>query len=332
VTDAWKPRLRPGVQLASLPLSAAEGFALSRIDGQTTEHELALLTGLPQAEVHALLERLEGQGVVETRPALAAVNALEPVTEPVVEAELAEPSPELATDAEGGAGATLLKLYREKLHPLPGPEREQLAAAASGATLSALCFDPLPQVIRCVLENPQCGPEQARLIAAHHPTSSGLEMLLNRADLARDAEVQRKLWRNPQLTDGQVKRLTASKRLLEVWKLSASRESTAQTRTALLRVLRAKFSQASADERVELIFTTEGRPLAGLAGLPIDGRTTAMLCGRTYSSMLLVQNIAHWAAAPPALIGHLLKQPMVMRQPRIKKMLEQHPNAPSMPR
>ena len=120
-----------------------------------------------------------------------------------------------------------------------------------------------------------------------------------------------------------------SKRLLELWKLNVSRESTAQARSAVMKVLRARFPQASAEERVELIFTTEGRCLAGLAGIPIDGRTTSLLCARTYSSVLLVQHIGAWAVAPPALIAHLLKQPMVMRQPTLKKKLELHPNAPS---
>jgi hypothetical protein len=62
--------------------------------------------------------------------------------------------------------------------------------------------------------------------------------------------------------------------------------------------------------------------------LPVDGRTAALLCARTYASLLLVQNIAHWSAAPPALIQHLLKQAVVQRNPRLKQLLQQHPNAP----
>ena len=303
-----RPKLVPGVVLTSLQLTPAEGFAVSRIDGRTTEHELSLLTGLPADGVRALLERLEAEGVVEA------------------EAPAEVPEPPDAVDESGAVG---LKLYREKFHGLPEGERSEAAATASGALLSALCYDPLPSVIRRVLENPNCAVEQARLIAAHHSTATGLDQLLSRGDLARDAEVQRKLWRNPQLGEGQVRRLTASKRLLEVWKLTVSRESTAQTRSAVMKVLRGKFPSASAEERVELILTTEGRCLAGLSGLPIDGRTTALLCGRTFSSVLLIQNISNWAAAPPALIAHLLKQPLVMRQQQLRKKLELHPNAPS---
>lgn len=306
-----RPKLVPGVSLTSLQLTPAEGFAVSRIDGHTTEHELSLLTGLPEAEVRALLERLESEGVVEAEP---------------MPPEPPEPADADASDESGAVG---LKLYRERFHGLPEGERAQAAATASGAVLSALCYDPLPSVIRRVLENPNCDVEQARLIAAHHTTATGLDLLLARGELARDAEVQRKLWRNPQLGEGQVRRLTASKRLLEVWKMTVSRESTAQTRSAVMKVLRGKFPTSSAEERVELIINTEGRCLAGLSGLPIDGRTTALLCARTFSSVLLIQNISNWAAAPPALIAHLLKQPLVMRQQQLRKKLEQHPNAPS---
>ena len=72
--------------------------------------------------------------------------------------------------------------------------------------------------------------------------------------------------------------------------------------------------------------------LAPLAGLPIDGKTAALLCGRTYSSTLLVQNISRWAACPPALIAHLMKQELVRRSPALKLVLQRHPNAPAEPR
>ncbi len=322
--DAWKPKLAAGVQLHSLSLSAAEGFAVSRIDGNTTEHELALLTGLSDAAVGALLARLESEGVIEARPGAAGV------VEPEAPADAPADAPAEAEPRDDEPlTPSLLKLYRERFHGLAEGERVKAAGLANGADLSALCFDPLPAVIRAVLENPQTGAEQARLIAAHHATSTGLDLLLARGDLARDAEVQRRVWRNPQLTEGQVRKLTTSKRLLELWKLNVGREATAQVRASVMKVLRQKFPQVSAEERVEVIFTTEGRCLTGLAGIPIDGRTTSLLCARTYSSVLLIQNIATWAAAPPVLIAHLLKQPLVLRQPTLRKRLELHPNAPS---
>ena len=206
-----------------------------------------------------------------------------------------------------------------------------LASTGSGEQLSALCFDARPSIVGCILKNPHASLEQARLIAAHHASATGLGMLFMRAEFMRDPEVQRRLWKNPQLNDAQIRQLTATKRLLDVWKLSVGHEVTEKSKHALMRELRTKFSSAPAEERVELIFKTEGRCLMGLSGVPADGRTTALLCARTYSSMLLVQNISHWAAAPPALIAHLLKQPMVMRQSQLMRKLQAHPNAPHRP-
>ena len=228
-----------------------------------------------------------------------------------------------------GEGATHLALYRSRFHPLPSDQRVKMAAISPDVVnLSALCFDPLPSVIQALMDNTHTGLEQARLIAAHHHNSAGLEFLLARADLMRDTQVQRLLWRNPQLNEGQLRRLTQSKRLLDLWKLSVSRETTSQTRTNTARLLRTRWATAPGEERVELIFSTEGRALAGLSGLAVDGKTTSLLCARTYASMLLVQNLAHWSATPPALIAHLLRQPLVVRQPRLRTILSHHPNAP----
>jgi hypothetical protein len=205
----------------------------------------------------------------------------------------------------------------------------QLASTATGAMLAALCFDPLPSVVRAILENPNASLAHARLIATHHRNAAGLEHLLAHGEWMRDAQVQRLLWRNPQLNEGQLRRLTASKRLLALWKLAVSREATAQTRAATAKLVRARFAVASAEERVELILSTEGRALAGLSGLPVDGRTTSVLCAKSYASLLLVQNLAKWSVAPGPLIAHLLRQPLVARAPQLRALLLRHPNAPN---
>jgi hypothetical protein len=64
-------------------------------------------------------------------------------------------------------------------------------------------------------------------------------------------------------------------------------------------------------------------------GLPVDGKTAALLCGRTYTSTLLLQNLARWSAAPPQLIAHLLREEAVRRQPVLRAQLQRHPNAPA---
>jgi hypothetical protein len=327
VPTDWKPKWAPAVDVRALSLTHVEGFLVSRIDGATTPGQLAMLTGMPAEQVRLLLERLVGEGALEKPPEEAAPAEPAPPEEaeqPEGTEEPPEPEPE-----EIGSGVTHLALYRERFHDVSADERASMAVYATGAMLSALCFDPLPSVIRQLMLNPHAGLEQARLIAAHHHNSAGLEFLLGRAELMRDTQVQRLLWRNPQLNEGQLRRLTQSRRLLELWKLSISREATSQTRAGTAKLLRTRFTTAPAEERVELIFSTEGRALAGLAGLTVDGKTTALLCSRTYGSMLLVQNLAHWSACPPAVIAHLLKQPLVVRQPRLRAMLTQHPNAPA---
>jgi hypothetical protein len=202
-----------------------------------------------------------------------------------------------------------------------------LARLAKEPELSAYCFDPVAQVIQSILDNALTGPLQARLIANHHRTAAGLEAVASRTHFANDPGVRRALLQNPLLPPGIYRRLWSSKRLLDQYLVTASRDTPEQTRAIAREVLRACFSQRTGEERVELILTTEGRCLASLAGLTIDGYTTAILCRRSFASNILIQNIARWSAAPPQLIAHLRRQDLVRRNPQLRLMLERHPNA-----
>ncbi len=329
MNPTWKPRLAPAVDLRTLPLSAEEGFVASRLDGHTTVAQLSQVTGFASDRVDAMLRRLVEAGAVTPDDAVAPAPTLPPEPAPEDPSDGAADDEAPAADAETEAAqGTHLKLYREVFHPLSADERASAAATADGDRLSALCFDPLPAVIRAVLQNPKTGPTQARLIAAHHANSAGLEWLITRADLLRDHHVQRMLFRNPQLNEGQLRRLVQHKRLLELWKWSVSREATTHARQNVSKLLRQKFSTGASEEKVELILTSEGRALGGLAGIPVDGKTAALLCARPYTSQLLVQNLAHWSTAPASLVAHLLKQPLVARQPQLRALLARHPNAP----
>lgn len=65
------PRLLPGTDLRGLPISPAEAFVVSRIDGATSISEIAEETGKTSEEVQELLERLAALGAVsldEPRP------------------------------------------------------------------------------------------------------------------------------------------------------------------------------------------------------------------------------------------------------------------------
>ena len=303
----WKPSLNPGVELRSLPLTPEEGFIASRLDGLTDLHGISVGTGLPPERVDEALERL------------VTLGAVSPPEVPD------EDEPEAADEPAG----VHRELYESSLRQLPPEERATRAKLADEPELSALCFDPLPAVIHALIDNPRFGLPQARLVASHHRTPAGLEALAARPAVAADAGVRRALLRNPQLSTALLRRLHGGRRLLEQHKLVVSRDVPEQTRRAARELLRARFSTAEGEERVEVIVKTEGRCLTSLAGLPVDGKTAALLCGRTYSSTLLVQNISRWAACPPALISHLLNQELVRRSPALKLALQRHPNVPA---
>ncbi|MCY1018846.1 hypothetical protein [Pyxidicoccus sp. MSG2] len=221
------------------------------------------------------------------------------------------------------------QLFETRLHPLPEDQRVAHAHAAEDPELSALCFDPVPVVIKAVLENARTGLAHARLVARYHRNPVGLEALCGRAAFAADAGVRRWLVRNPQLPAGIFRRLWGARRLMELHKVTNDRDIPEGTRRSAREVLRQRFASGPAEEKVELIINTEGRSLAALIGLPVDGKTASLLCGRTYRSPLLIQNIARWSAAPPVLIAHLLRQEAVRRQPQLRTLLTRHPNAPA---
>ncbi len=244
--------------------------------------------------------------------------------ETVAELPVDEPRPEAVEETR-----EYQKLFEVELHPLPADERVALAGTATGARLCALCFDPDPRIIHAVLENAATTLEHARIVAFHHRTARGLEELVRRPAMAADPMVHRRLVRNPGVDEGMFRRLMGSKRLLEVYKVSLDRDVPERSRAAARALFRTKFGTAGAEERVEIVWATEGRVLMAMAGLTFDSRTTSILCSRTYASIMLVQNLARFSATPPQLIAHLLRQPMVKRQVHLRNQLLQHPNTPA---
>ena len=59
-----RPRQNPAVAPTALPLTAAEYFVLSRIDGHTSLRELIIMLGVPVDEAVATLQRLRALGAV----------------------------------------------------------------------------------------------------------------------------------------------------------------------------------------------------------------------------------------------------------------------------
>jgi hypothetical protein len=334
----WKPRSNPSARLETLPLQPQEVFVWTRLDGRTAVRDLAALTGLGPEALAAVLDRLVELGAIHAPDLPAAVtgplrdNTAPPEPDALApgasEARAEDDDESLAPDASADVAGTHRKLFEAELHPLAKEERIARASTAVEPELSAFCYDPLTQVIKAVLSNPSAGLGHARLIAVHHRTADGLAALATHGNFVVDEGVRRGLVRNPQLPAALFNRIFANRRMLELFQLTVSREVTEQVRRLAREALRRRFAQGPAEERVELIIRTEGRVLAGLAGIPIDGRTTALLCGRTYTSTTLVQNIARWTAAPPALIRHLLKQETIRRSPMLRTLLQRHPNAP----
>ena len=87
----WKPRVRAGLRWESLPLTAEEGFLLSRMDGMTSVQGLQQVTGLSQGQVRAMLAKLSATGAIEPAPV---APSLEPTSAPaIVNATTSRPAP-----------------------------------------------------------------------------------------------------------------------------------------------------------------------------------------------------------------------------------------------
>ncbi|MFW5878230.1 MAG: hypothetical protein ACOCVR_00290 [Myxococcota bacterium] len=344
----------------SLDLNGEEGYLLSRIDGMTTVGALSLLTGFSHDKVDEILRKLESLGLLDPQDGRAQGERGQTEDDRSADArEQARCGSELVQDARagrarddeveaglgsgeeeeisGGTGdgaaearfSTHRRLYMESFKQMAVDGRVARAGEELADGLAALCFDPDPRVIRAVLDNAQAGTVHARLIAAHHRTGTGLTHLGARAALVRDRQTQRLLFRNPQLPDSLFEKLMHPKRMSDAYRLAISREVTERVKSSARRSFRKKFASGTAEERVSLILTTEGRCLALLIGVPLDGRAASLLASRPMHSTLLIQNLARWPATPPAVLVHLARQPVVRRTPALRDMLVRHPNAPS---
>lgn len=97
------PRLAPGCDPTTLKISPAEGFLLSRIDGQTSWRLLHEIVGLPPSEVDRCLRDWLASGLVEvdgTPPAASPPAAPDDPWEIDVEVDDSAIDPELDLDVE----------------------------------------------------------------------------------------------------------------------------------------------------------------------------------------------------------------------------------------
>jgi hypothetical protein len=281
----------------------------------------------------------DGLGGEEEAPWLAPVlDAVEPVLDDVPsydafgeegrgdqgresDIETVEPDRDEAT-------ANLRKLFETSLHPLPRDARIEWARTAGGEVLQALCLDPEPGVVQAVLENPNANLIHARLIAEHHRTAFGLDVIGRRSEFVWDATVRRFLLRNAQTSERLLARMLSPLTLSQIFRANMGHDLTERARKAARVTLREKFDRAPSEEKVAVIVQTEGRCLPMLPGQTFDQKTTALLCRKTYQSTMLIQSIARFPAAPPVLLTHLLKQQIVQRNAHLKRQIQQHKNCP----
>jgi hypothetical protein len=221
------------------------------------------------------------------------------------------------------------QLYETKFRTLTTDGRVHAAQTSHGADLFALCFDAEPRVVGAVIENPTAGLDHVRLIAQYHRTAIGLEIISRRQEFLRDSLVERRLLRNPQCGDHTLNRIMTSKRLLQTYKVVIDRDVPDLTRSKSRGHLRKKWQQSVSEERADLVLRTEGRCLIFLTGCAFDARMTSIMCGKSYNSVLFIQNLAKFPATPPPLLAHLMKQPFVRKMAPLKKLLLQHPNMPT---
>jgi hypothetical protein len=349
---AMKNIRRKPFDMKALRLSPEEGFVLSRLDSPLSIKELVDLTGIDEGRMATIVEGLATNGAVDVdregpgSPGPVAPSS-PPEEQPTDAERLDESAAELAREAEASAaeadeaddpeaearreagGREYQKIYETVWKVMTRDARIAQGLTADGAELVALCLDPEPQVISSVLTNPKSSLEHARMIAQHHRTHAGLEQVARRTEFVSDAHVQRRLLTNPQLPDTVLRKILSPKLLSDVYKIAVNREIPERSRVLTRELLQKKFMLASSDERAALLVRTEGRCLVLLINCALDARTTQMLTSKTSYTVLFIQNLARWSATPPAILTHLLKQPLVRQNLGLKKQLLKHRNMPS---
>jgi hypothetical protein len=342
---AWKKRDLQFADLRRLPITPEEGFVLSRLDVPLQTAEVAALTGFAPERAQEILTHLAKIGAIEggaedrgkepdlepeqgqDTPEPGGSGGIPPGDAPSEESPEGADEPDPADDEPPAAEeASYRRLYETKYRGTIVDDRIGAARLAKGRDLMALCLDPDAQVLFTVLENPSCALQHARYAARWHPTTPGLEAIGQRASFIGDPQVQRLLMRNIHLSELMTRRILGGKRMLDAYKASIDTDIPEKTRQFARSVLRAKFGTSQGEERAGIISATEGRVLQALTGLSLDGRATSLLCARTYTSALFVQNLARFGSCPPQLLAHLLRQPIVRRQNQLKTMILQHPN------
>src|SRR5262245_14860813 len=118
-------------------------------------------------------------------------------------------------------------------------------------------------------------------------------------------------------------------KLLEACALIAEEDTPEDARESARAWLSNTFLEASPEERATLLWESDGHVLPALGQVPFDPRVAKILGGKTFTSPMLVTNLAGCPTCPASLLTHLLKQPIVRRVPQLRRMLLAHANMPA---
>jgi hypothetical protein len=231
-----------------------------------------------------------------------------------------EPAPQLGDSR---------KLYRETYADMELEQRIALAKTADSLIMRALAFDPVPRVISALMENPNFSVQEARVIAREHPSSVGLGMIASTPRMLADPEVRRRLLRNQHVSTQIMGLLLRGKPLISIYQVSISHDVPENSKSFARAELRRAFSTRDPEEKVALIIKTDGRVLALVVGIGLDGRTISMIVGRTAMSSMLARAFAQWPTTPPPILQAIYKLPQVQRDKSLMQVLLRHPNLPS---
>jgi len=330
-TDRLEPLLSKLAYEGAVELADA-GPAIDFGDGTTSMADLAAALGMDPAAFREA-PPAPAPAPARTRPPPKEQDDETPADAAAPEGEDAtteeeEASREDDTEDRAIAERNWRQIYEMRWHPLGVDQRALAARRVDGPDLLALSLDPDPRVVAALLENALLGLDHVRLIATYHRTGTGLEMVARRQEWLRDVVVERKLLKNPMVGEVVLGRIMNPKHLFPTYKIAIDRDIPELTRVKCRGMIRPKWQKASPEERSDLLLRTEARCLTLMTGCTFDAKTTAILCGRPINSAVFVQSVAKFAASPPGLLAHLVKQPFVRKNAALRKMLLAHPNMP----
>ncbi len=173
------------------------------------------------------------------------------------------------------------------------------------------------------------GLDRIRSIAQHSQSAAELDVLARNPHIINDPAVQRHLLKNPVTPPHVLVRIFQTMNMFDLYNIIGGHEVNEPAKKSAREQLGVKFRRASAVECAQFIIRTEGRGLQYLMKERFTRETTDELCKHDITSLVLVGNLTIFSALPPALIRHLLKQPIVQRNKVMKSRFLKHANCPA---